>query len=134
MASRHSNTVPNGWVADPDSVNWPDVYWPFEVMKPVGIKDTEPALQEGDYVIITGALIEDTGHLHFDDPPSADNLKNKCWHDHYRGHGGWLEIHPLDAIRRVKAPMIRKHPIVAQVCKSDHTPSIFDAYLTPVRF
>jgi hypothetical protein len=112
------------------------VYWPFPVMGPWGIPASEPELHEGDYVIITGALVEDSGHLHVDDWTKATsaNWSDKCWDEHYRGHGGWLEIHPLNALRRVTAPLVRKHSQVVQVCYGDpyKTPFIFDGYLTPV--
>ena len=137
--SRHKNQVPSGWVPDPELGDWPDVFWPFTVMKPFGIAANEPELQEGDYVIITGALVEDSAHLHLagDETPDAEYWRHKCWFDTYTGHGGWLEIHPLDSIRRVpksQEPTVRITPRVFQVCRKDFgsTPLSKDVYLVPI--
>jgi hypothetical protein len=137
--SKHDNQVPSGWVTDPELGDWPDVFWPFNVMKPFGIAANEPELQEGDYVIITGALVEDSGHLHPDKNGMLNELspRHKCWMDTYHGHGGWLEIHPLDSIRRVsksQEPTVRITPRVFQVCRevAGNTPSREDVYLAPI--
>lgn len=136
--SRHNNQVPAGWVADPDPGSWPDVFWPFSVMKPAGISAAEPELQEGDYVIITGALVEDSAHLH----PAAgeeddEYYRHQCWFDTYKGHGGWLEIHPVDSIRRVlkkQEPTVRVTPKVFNLCRKNSTGTPFskNVYLAPV--
>jgi hypothetical protein len=112
--SKHNGQHPNGWVPDPEP-GWPDLYWPFPPMKPFGIGPNDPPLQKGDYVIITGALVEDSIHH----PPG----ERWCWHEHYNGHGGWLEIHPVDAIRRVPSPTVRKTPQQIQLC-GDATSSL----------
>jgi len=128
--SKHDNTVPYGWEADPQP-KWPDVFWPFNPMSP---QDSGSELAAGDYVIITGALVEDSGHLHpGDDPdegggcsawlwymgkcedetpyPSQEFWHNRCWHKNVPGHGGWLEIHPMDSLRRVDGPrMLVRNP------------------------
>jgi hypothetical protein len=141
--------VPQGWwVNDAVSCNFSDctenkrgdVYWPFPVMEPwnyTGAGSTESQLQEGDYVIITGALIEDSAHLHVegDEALDASYLMHKCWNDTYPGHGGWLEIHPLDSIRRIpknQEPTVRVTPRLLQVCRRDFigTGAWKDVYLT----
>jgi hypothetical protein len=137
--SRHGGIRPAGWVGDVDPATWPDVVWPFPVMRPIGLDASEPDLREGDYVVITGALIQDAAHLHFDQQnATTEDRRHECWHRTHQGHGGWLEIHPLDSIRRVptpQAPRRRKHPVVIQVCREDppgQTPLLVDTHLTPI--
>jgi len=133
--SRHGNQLPSGWVGDSDPATHPDVVWPFNPMNPFGTTANEPDLQEGNYVILTGALVEDTAHLHFD-PASAvpDDWRHDCWNNHYTGQGGWLEIHPVDSIRRVNPPAVRKDVKLIQLCDdgSGHTPTGVDQYLDPI--
>src|SRR6266496_18435 len=131
--SRHMEPVPGSWWDDPEPHVFPDLAWPFNPMRPFGQALSPP--QGGDYVIITGALIEDNSHLgEFNEATATpDDRRHKCWNEQYRGHGGWLEIHPLDAIRRVekeKAPLVRKHPAIVQVCPGTGTK--YDQYLTPL--
>jgi hypothetical protein len=141
--SRHNDLIPPGWVvqpdADPQNARYNgEVYWPFPITRPFGIAPDEPELQKGDYVIITGALVQDVAHLLHADPYSlsfdeqARYWRAKCWEDHYKGQGGWLEIHPLDSIRRVKAPLVRKHAQLIQVCDDGtyHTSPGFDGFLS----
>ena len=137
--SRHGGTTPPAWTGDIDPPNWPDLAWPFPVLRPSGIVNTEPGLQEGDYVIITGALVEDSAHLHFaaDEVPTAEDRRHQCWFSSYQGHGGWLEIHPVDSIRRVpttQAPKRRKHAQVVQACRKDFipTPLLANKTLRPI--
>jgi hypothetical protein len=41
----------------------------------------------------------------------------KCFDDLYPNYAGWLEIHPLDSIRRVRpAPALRRHVEVVSAC------------------
>jgi hypothetical protein len=137
--SKHNMQVPSGWVADPTPASFPDVFWPFPVMKPFGIGPNEPGLQEDDYVIITGALVQDSAHLHEQPPHTSHYWRSGCWDDKYKGQGGWLEIHPVDSIRRVpagRAPAVRKHPQLIQVCDSTggggNTATAIDWHLTPI--
>ena len=111
--SKHNGLVPQGWWSDPEPIIWPDVFWPFPVMAPGTIN-----LQAGDYVIITGALVEDSGHLY--GLQDAGYWTRKCWDDTFKGHGGWLEIHPVDSIRHIskkQEPGVRTTPRVVQVCR-----------------
>jgi hypothetical protein len=131
--SKHNGQVPPGWIADPDPVARPDVFWPFQVTKPFGI----PAdLQEGDYVILTGALVQDSAHQH-ENPPHTDKYwVDGCWESHYKGQGGWLEIHPVDSVRQVakqQAPLVRKQPRMIQVCNdnSGQMPGSLDMDVPP---
>ena len=136
-ASYHNGQVPNGWVADPEPTTWPDVFWPFN---PVKIHPGEPDLMAGDYVIITGAFIEDSAHLHdLPDPNHPEDTvwhnRRQCWDDKYKGQGGWLEIHPVDSIRRVEAPTVRKHAQLLQVCNNGDTKTpngLYNHYLSPL--
>ena len=133
--SWHKNPVPAGWVVQPNikyidretgqekEMDFKgDIYWPFNVRNPSNPGLGEPDLQVGDYVIITGALVEDNAHLHVDDADLKDpnklkeTLRHLCWFHKYTGHGGWLEIHPVDSIRRVPAPMLHKHTQLVQAC------------------
>ncbi|MEI7846552.1 MAG: hypothetical protein WCK35_12180, partial [Chloroflexota bacterium] len=146
--SWHNNQVPAGWVTDPEADKWPDVFWPYNVVKPGGIPVNEPDLQEGDYVIITGALVEDTAHLHYDlinpGARTPDYVKHECWFNTYVGHGGWLELHPADSIRRVpktQEPAVRVTPKVVELCNrnsfstapdSPYNVRVRDYYLEPI--
>jgi LGFP repeat len=82
--------APGGWrkISFHNDAN---VWWPFDIFNP----DSRPkALQNGDYVIMKGALWEDLSHSS-DDP--WDRGKT-------RGHAGQTEIHPIDWIVRVDEP------------------------------
>jgi hypothetical protein len=90
-------------------------------------------------VVISGALVEDSAHLHFGpgEIPSVADRAHECWFHSYQGHGGWLEIHPVDAIRRVasgQAPKRRKHAEVVQACRKDFipTPLLVNGTLRPI--
>jgi hypothetical protein len=53
-------------------------------------------LDVGDYVEITGTFWQDVGH-NAGHPPW-------CWGDIFHNHDGWLEIHPVDSVKRLPAP------------------------------
>jgi hypothetical protein len=117
--SKHNGQVPPGWIADPDPVARPDVFWPFQVTRPFNIPSD---LEQGDYVILTGALVQDSAHQHESPPHSENYWVDGCWESHYKGQGGWLEIHPVDSIRLVakqQAPLVRKQPRMIQVCNDN---------------
>ncbi|MDQ6828331.1 MAG: hypothetical protein M3081_05640 [Gemmatimonadota bacterium] len=124
--TRHAMTKPSGWVDDPDPTRATDWVWPFDPRFPID-GTTGGELMEGDYVIVSGALIEDSGHLHWDSAPDgSQNLDDVpeyragwCWQRKTPGHSGWLEIHPADAIRRVESPATRKHLSVVSLCDPD---------------
>jgi hypothetical protein len=122
--SSHAGQTPPGWIPNPDPAA-PDIVWPFDVQRPFNLTSD---LQADDYVILSGALVEDSGHLHEDTPHTPEYWRSTCWDDHYKSHGGWLEIHPLDSIRRVPPPLVRKHPQVLQVCDNGRgqTPTAVD--------
>jgi hypothetical protein len=104
---------PSGWVADPDQINHAGNAWPFNPNK--GSNDPNgPDLKTGDYVIISGTLWEDTAHT----AGSPDPL-HKCLESQFKGHGGWLEIHPMDAVRRVDPPPVRRHVVGLSRCGPD---------------
>jgi hypothetical protein len=136
----HSNDSPLGWMSIPAL---PQVSWPFDPQKPFGLASN---LQAGDYVIMSGAFVQNSAELHGEEgskgedhrgePAFIDFWKHQCWEDHFRGQGGWLEIHPLDSIRRVssdQAPMVRKQPQMIQVCDegNGNTPSSVDVLIPP---
>jgi hypothetical protein len=92
--------APDGWVErdfDYASALPPhaaDNWWPFDPDNP----DRGPAvLQPGDYVEMSGTLWQDVGHDAGQPTP--------CWGEgQYHNHEGWLEIHPVDSIRRLPRP------------------------------
>jgi hypothetical protein len=104
---------PSGWAgteqSEPDK---PGNAWPFRPKRPLGVETDDPDLAPGDYVIISGTLWQDTSHA--DD--SDIGRFRQCWDDHLPGHGGWLEIHPVDSIRKVDAPSPRKQTDMVNVC------------------
>lgn len=89
--------APQGWIereyvsvlGNVASDNW----WPFDPDDP---EPTGSTLKAGDYVEMTGALYQDHSH----DGGVPDN----CWGQIFHNHDGWLEIHPVDSLRRVPAP------------------------------
>jgi hypothetical protein len=104
---------PSGWVADPDQFHHSDNAWPYNPSK--GSNDPNgPDLQSGDYVIVSGTLWQDTAHT----AGNADPL-HKCMDSRFKGHGGWLELHPVDTVRRVEGPPMRKHVIGLARCGPD---------------
>lgn len=94
---------PSGWVRDPDQANFSGDAWPFDPLHPLGVPRSTP-LSPGDYIIVSGTLWEDSGHIV--DAPSTDS--HRCWDSKLQGHGGWLEIHPVDSIRRIDPPNVRR--------------------------
>lgn len=105
-------TKPSGWVSDPDQGNWHHAgnSWPYNPNK--GSNDPNgPDLQSGDYVIVSGTLWQDTAHT----AGGGDPL-HSCLDHQYKGHGGWLELHPVDTVRRVEAPPLRKHVVSLARC------------------
>lgn len=103
--------APLGWFSDPDPSYAATNAWPFNPTKGIG-NATGPDLQAGDYVIVSGTLWEDSPHK---DQSRAGRLRT-CLDDRFKGHGGWLEIHPVDAVRRVDAPSPRKHVLGFSAC------------------
>jgi hypothetical protein len=134
---KHNNSGPLGWVSVPSI---PEVAWPFDPQKAFNLPSN---LQDGDYVILSGVLVQDSAHLHEDEGTKGDDhrgedgfvnfWKHQCWEDHYRGQGGWLEIHPVDSIRRVQMPLVRKQPQMIQVCDegNGNTPSFVNMRIPP---
>ena len=73
-----------------------DSWWPFDPDDPEPIGSR---LKPGDYLEITGTLWQDSPH-YGNIPASSRN----CWGQLYRNYDGWLEIHPVDSLRRLTAP------------------------------
>lgn len=65
-------------------------------------------------MIIIGALVQDTGKLHEDEANPNDPIdvalcwRHECWFNQYDGHARWLEVHPVDSIRRVPEYLTRQ--------------------------
>lgn len=97
---------PPGWIDDPERT--PNQFyndaWPWDPRP-----SAEQPFAKDDYVIINGTLWQDSGHP--SDPPHPRGMK---WDETFANHGGWLEIHPVDAIRRAPElePAVRKHTAV----------------------
>jgi hypothetical protein len=114
---------PSGWVADPDMAKYANNAWPFNPLKGTA-NPGGPDLQAGDYVIVSGTLWQDTSH---GGDQSAVDRSRKCFNQRFKGHGGWLELHPVDAVRRVDPPTPRKHVVGMSACYP-FRPN-FDTYL-----
>jgi hypothetical protein len=104
---------PAGWAGrEPSEPDKDGNAWPFRPRRPLGVGTNDPELAPGDYVIISGTLWQDTSH--------ADNTEvgrfRQCWDDHLPGHGGWLEIHPVDSVRKVDPPSPRKQTDMINLC------------------
>lgn len=114
----HNTAAPAGWISIP---SLSQVAWPFEPQKTF---DLSSNLQEGDYVIVSGAFVQNSAELHTHDGdtqfrgeiPYNEFWERQCWENHYRGQGGWLEIHPVDSVRRVQGPVVRKQTQLVTVC------------------
>jgi hypothetical protein len=114
---------PDGWVRDPNQKDFSNDAWPFNPVEPgVGSAPRRP-LAANDYVIMSGTLWEDSYH------PGIDSPWNKCWNGHFTGHGGWLEIHPVDSMRAVDPPSVRRTPHMATAC--DPSEPTFNDYFFP---
>ena len=83
---------PAFWQDDPDLPAFSGNAWPFNPYKGSANLGLGPNLQAGDYVIVSGTLWQDNRH--------GTGL-GVCIEDRLKGHGGWLELHPVDAVRRV---------------------------------
>jgi hypothetical protein len=115
---------PLNWVDDPDSARFPGNAWPFNPLQGVVAAPSLGDLAAGDYVIVSGTLWQDTAHAPLLPVDSTSKIR-RCFEDRFKGHGGWLEIHPVDAVRRVEredAPKPRKHAVGMAAC-NPHQPS-----------
>jgi hypothetical protein len=123
--------APPGWTSDPDpSYFWNA--WPFDPRKGTS-NATGSNLRAGDYVIVSGILWQDSVHGQESVDESNKELDarrlRQCFDGQFKYHGGWLEIHPVDAIRRVDEPSPRKHAVGLAACYP-HRPHL-SALLTP---
>jgi hypothetical protein len=103
--------APAGWKQDPNS-RFPNNWFPFNTR--FGTDATVAALQPDDYVIVRGTLWQDSSHgLH--DEARVQRVVD--WDDAFPNHAGWLEIHPVDSIRRASPPPgPRKDVQVVSLC------------------
>ena len=104
--------APAGWNQDPNP-RFPNNWYPFNPR--VGTAAAATALQPDDYVIVRGTLWQDSSHgLHGD---ARVRRRFVDWDDAFPNHAGWLEIHPVDSIRRASPPLgPRKDVQVVSVC------------------
>jgi hypothetical protein len=86
---------PDGWVQQWWHSDFTDCWWPFPPLNPDA---RERDLEQGDYVLVRGALWQDGAH-------GSEPLWNS---GRTRGQAGWLEIHPVDYMRRIPAPGLAK--------------------------
>jgi hypothetical protein len=122
---------PAGWVADPTGRK---NAWPFDPYHPIDVPPGEQ-LKAGDYVIVSGTLWEDSGHLHCDrgDVACATDPVHQfaeCVEGVFPGHEGWLEIHPVDSIRRAESPFPRRHVEARSVCNPER--SAINEFIPPL--
>ena len=104
---------PSGWVSDPDSFRYSGNAWPFDPRK--GSNNAGGSdLQAGEYVIVSGTLWQDSAH-NVNPVTDVDRLRD-CFDKAYKGHRGYLEIHPVDAVRRVDPVRPRKHVVGLSAC------------------
>jgi hypothetical protein len=101
---------PAFWQDDPDGSRYSENAWPFNPYKGSANLGSGPNLKAGDYVIVSGTLWQDVRH---------NKGLRECIDDQFKGHGGWLELHPVDAVRLVDgadSPQPRKHVIGFAAC------------------
>lgn len=123
--SKNKGLNPARWMVS-NEPGHTDFAYPFNPR--FGVTGTQQ-IEGGSYVIVSGALVEDSAHLHWDAPPPnvdlndiPDYRRGWCWQRKRRGHGGWLEIHPFDSMRLVAAadsPRQRKHAVMVELCDPD---------------
>ena len=93
---------PAFWQDDPDLPAFSGNAWPFNPLKGSAKLGAGPDLQAGDYVILSGTLWQDNRH---------GRGMGECIENRLLGHGGWLELHPVDAVRReYTGPTLPKLP------------------------
>jgi len=133
-------TPPTGWVVDPGPnpprplppggtrnmlLNWdvdPNDAYPFNPSNP----DSGPRdLQAGDYIIMRGPLYQEHGH----DSGGNDAGPHSLW----RGtrallyHVGVLEMHPIDWIKPLDPPRVKKTAYTLACIGDPVTPNVFNA-------
>ncbi|MDQ6887534.1 MAG: hypothetical protein M3068_09590 [Gemmatimonadota bacterium] len=124
--------APAGWVQD-YAEPWVDAnaFWAFDPAKPDGTP-----LNLGDYVILHGTLWQDGGHVdgwacsNLGGFPCSGEDQKACWN---RGeippdppawrrsrwmepNGGWVEIHPVDAIVHAARPRSPRAARMVSLC------------------
>ncbi|TMQ05415.1 MAG: hypothetical protein E6J90_06150 [Deltaproteobacteria bacterium] len=113
-------TPPAGWARDlSTNLDGTPKFRDDRYAQVLALPPDDWAFHEGDYVEITGALIEDSGHLHFasGQPVTAAEWTHQCWDQVSKGNAGWLELHPFDAMQKARPPLLRKHLQVVQLCR-----------------
>ncbi|MGH7488052.1 MAG: hypothetical protein ACREMY_21000, partial [bacterium] len=98
--------------------------WPYSPLRPGGQRGH--SLCRNDYVILRGTLWQDAAH---EEGWWCDQLggvfcsgspESACWETgHLEGHGGWMEIHPVDAVTYVPEsvrPAALKYPFLTTLC------------------
>ena len=124
-------TPPEGWVTgDITQSELDGNAWPFQPRVPLNVT-SDDVLSANDYVIVSGTLWVDTPHIgsEFDDDPATPI--RRCWNSKRHGHGGWLEIHPVDSIRRVDPPEPRKTNMLVNACESAYG-GVWEGDITPI--
>ena len=105
--------APAGWQEkeySPITSSASDNWWPFDPDNPENLRSQgKPIyLAPGDYVELRGTLFEDSGPGHGE---------QGCWEKLYHNHSGWLEIHPVDGIRRLypfpRRPSPEEQPVAS---------------------
>jgi hypothetical protein len=105
---------PAGWAGrEPTEPDKDGNAWPFPPHFPLIETMDRSDLAADDYVIMSGTLYQDTKHAGDDDI----DRHRACWDVHNPGHGGWLELHPVDSIRRVDPPSPRTTTELVNVCE-----------------
>jgi hypothetical protein len=120
-------------VADPKP-EFTNNAWPFDPLGP-----PDDPFKAGDYVIIKGSLWQDNPHeldnatqLAGYSPPITGGQYRTRWDEAYPNHGGYLEIHPMDKIRRIRpGPPRRKHLAVVGLTASPMSKQTVDTVITP---
>ena len=103
-----------------------DCFWPWEPASPVGVVDGSGhprTLARGDYVIFKGTLFEDFAHGDADGGAGEWDLPGMV------GHGGWMEVHPVDWLDVQQLPKRAKR-VVGLVSVLDPAASSVDTTAT----
>jgi hypothetical protein len=101
--------APDGWIqqeyelADPDAIE-AQSWWPFVPSNPDG---GGRDLAVGDYVILRGTLWQDVYHNHGPTPWEQGPTQ---------GHGGWIELHPVDWLQRVPVTLLPQTAVTIAIC------------------
>jgi hypothetical protein len=119
--------APTGWntIVTPrrfPARTWDKVRFAFDPWRP----DAGSDLDGSSCIRVTGALYVDAAHGDGIAPANPP-----AWERAFRGHGGWMEIHPPDWIERIPCAPRIKTPIAVRLHAADASMAFHTQRLSP---